>query len=563
MSFKFAAARVTWPTDTPAGRGGTRRQGALTMYSNFFGLRSLPFEGRADTQFFYPTAECEETLAAMEHEIHHSTGLRLLIGEAGTGKTLLLRTLLRRLQKSDQPVVLTWPASGATDLVRECCKGFGVSLPSSQNQSHSLNRLCRHLNRSAGAGIRSILLVDQAENFSTSNIAQLATLAELYGDCGKLLTIILAAQPLVRSLLDRPEFARIRQQLFGERTLSPFTPTETGDYIRHRLQIAGAGDAPLFDDQAMSLIHAVTDGIPRLINHVCNAAMLAAYSAQMPRITRAIVEEATARHAVRERTVAARDLGLAMTGESSAPWLNISNAPMASNPFDSPMTPTYIMLDEEAEEAWSATNRTSGASIVDGEYEGSNSEYSGSGPNKGTFLLARLERATARAQRMTSTTEETLIRLAAVEKQLAAAREDCQAAAQRLNAAIVSADQIHDAIQGLVAHADEKVDRFASHQVAAGNVLDRLCAANVTGHQVVKESVTQKHTTEARRRFSLAPEPFDRISAEATGGQLQVLSEPVIDAIPGESRAANPPSHTEEIVRLLEEAMLQDAPAPL
>src|SRR3990172_5233202 len=118
------------------------------MYCNFFGLLSLPFQDRADTQFFYPTAECEEALAAMEYEIQYGARMGLLIGGAGTGKALLSRTLLPRLQKSDQVVVITWPSSGAMDLLRECCKAFGVTLPSSHNQSRRLNRLRRHLGRS-------------------------------------------------------------------------------------------------------------------------------------------------------------------------------------------------------------------------------------------------------------------------------------------------------------------------------------------------------------------------------------------------------------------------------
>ena len=278
--------------------------------------------------------------------------------------------------------------------------------------------------------------------------------------------------------------------------------------------------------------------------------------------------------AAQERTVFARDLELAMTGEGGrAPWLNVSGAAMASDPFDASITPTDIMRNEETEEAWSAADRTSGASIVDGEYEGFNGESFGSGPNNGTFLLARLERATARAERMTSTTEATLIRLAAVEKHLAAAREDCQAVAQRLDATIVSAERIHDGLLGLVAHADEKVDRLASHHAAAGQVLNRLCAANVTGHQVVEhieefsrvaeESVPFTHPAEVARRLSREPEPFARISAEAAGEQLQVLSEPHFDATPVEPKVTKSPTRSEDIARLIEEAMRQEVPAPL
>lgn len=576
------------------------------MYCNFFGLRCLPFEDRADAQFFYPTAECQEALAAMEYEIHHGTGLGLLIGEAGTGKTVLLRTLLRWLQKSDQTVVLTWPASGEMDLVRECCKGFGVTLPYLNNQSRCLNKLCRHLGCRAGAGNRSILIVDQAENLSPGNIAQLAMLAELPGARGKLLTIILTAKPLVRALLDRPEFAWIQQQLFGERTLSPLTPKETGEYIRHRLQIAGAGDTRLFDDRAISLIHEISEGIPRFINRICHAAMLVAYAAQTPRISRTIVEAAsdqggsslTSRPPVRERTIAARDLGLAMIGEGGAPWLKVPVSPermassdksqMTPGPFKPAVPSAAIVNHEETEDTWSDANDTSGASIVDGEHEGFNGESLGSDPNKGTFLLARLERAMARAERMTLNTDASLTRLAAVEQRLASLVDqanrltDAQTQAAQLEVVYSAVRKVYAGLAEATLQAQRQTEELRGMGEDTTTRLAKLTAeterATQTLHEWVEEAVRtqsrlertlsecppirQTHPTEAVRRLSRAVEPFARITAEAAGGRLQVLSEPDIDTTPVEPKIAKPPTRTEEIARLISEAKQKEAGAP-
>ncbi len=480
------------------------------MYCNFFGLRSHPFEDRADAQFFYPTAEGEETLAAMVYEIQYGTGLGLLIGEAGTGKTLLIRALLQRLQSADQTVVVTWPPSGAMDLIRECCKGFGVTLPSSHHETRRVNRLRRHLGRSAGSGHRSILILDQAENLSPSNIAQLATLADLSGDRGRFLTILLAAQPHVRSLLGRPEFARIRQQLFGERTLSPLTETDTREYIRHRLRIAGAGDADLFDGRAIALIHEISGGIPRLINRICNTAMLTAYGAERPCITRAIVEEATTtRPTVRERAVEAHELGLATVGDGGAPWQNTpqrneaDDLCAAADPYESSVADVDTADDDGVDESWAIADGSSGASIADAAYEGSNGGSPRSGPSSGTVLLARLERATARAERMTTTTEASLTRLAAVEK--------------HLSSLVEHADRITESLSPSVQGKIETLERAERRLTAIASQTERQVndVESKLAHASGVVTQTQDSARRAERACELANDVESRLTAFA------------------------------------------------
>jgi len=263
------------------------------MYTKFFGLRCLPFEDRADAQFFFSSAEREEALAAMEYEAHYGTGIGLVLGEAGTGKTLLIRALLSRLHATDHVVVITAPANGAAEITRECCKGFGVSLPSSPNESRRLNRLRRHLKQTLSAGHRSILVVDQAEHLTPTNLSEIETLADMQAEEGRLLRVILTGHHRFRLLLNQPDFVRLRQQAFKEHVLSPLTEAETKDYIRHRLQVAGAGEVDVFDAGALALIQASSGGVPRLINRACNAAMLAAYGAGESRISASIVAEVT------------------------------------------------------------------------------------------------------------------------------------------------------------------------------------------------------------------------------------------------------------------------------
>ena len=249
------------------------------MYCDFFGLRCRPFEDRPDAQFFCATSDAEEALATMEYESHYGKGTTLVLGEAGTGKTLLVRTLLQRLHATDHVGVLTWPSTGQTDVVQETCKSFGVTLPADQSQDRFLARLRRHLVRTHQADHRSILIIDQAENLSVEGIRQVAALTELQHDGEGLLNIILVGQPRLRAALDRPEFARVRQQLYGERTLLPLSAADTETYVEHRLRVAGAGTTDVFDKDAVALIHEAADGIPRLINHIASAAMVASLAA--------------------------------------------------------------------------------------------------------------------------------------------------------------------------------------------------------------------------------------------------------------------------------------------
>ena len=386
------------------------------MYASFFGLRCLPFEDRADTQFCFATPEFTETLAALEYEAHYGRGLALVVGEAGTGKTLLVRTLLLRLDKTDHAVVLTWSSDGGADLVRECCKGFGVTLSSSQNHARGLNRLRRHLARVAAAGERAILIIDQAENLSPDNLAQLAALLELEGERGPLLRVFLAAQPRVRCQLDRAEFARIRQQ-FGERILSSLGLDDTRAYILHRLQVAGASDREIMEAGAVCRIHERSGGVPRLINRIGNAVMLGAYGAGVSRVTGAMVDEVAGRSVLCQRTLGAEHLALPGAAMSAA-WPSTQPAHTEHEP--SAADPAIDM------------DGVVGAVETDALFEEDPPAPSGGG----AAAVIRLERAIAKAERMTSTTQASLSQLSAIERHLSSLLDRADAVSKTFAPAI-------------------------------------------------------------------------------------------------------------------------------
>ncbi len=223
------------------------------------------------------------------------------------------------------------------------------------------------------------------------------------------------------------------------------------------------------------------------------------------------------------------------------------------------------MQYEDNEEIWPDEDRTSGASIADGELGGFNAEWFSSGPNKGTYLLARLEQAMTRAERMNGAIEATFTHFAAVEKHLIDVCGRCQASTQLLHAGIDSANRIQNTLQGLLARADNNADRLAAHHAAAGNVQEQPGPVIADGHpglesteepiRVREESFTQSHPTEVGRRLSRSVDPFARISTEAPRGQPQFHSNPSIDETTAEPKDAIPPTSVEDFTRLIEEAM--------
>ena len=461
------------------------------MYTAFFGLRCLPFEDRADAQFFFPAAEHEETLAAMEYEAHYGTGIGLVLGEAGTGKTLLIRALLSRLHATDHVAVITTPDNGEGEILRECCKGFGVSLPSSPNDSRRLNRLRRHLVRTIDAGHRAILVVDQAEHLTPANMGEIETLAEQQAEQGRLLHVMLAGHPRLRLLLNQPDFVRVRQQAFKERVLSPLTESETKDYIRHRLQVAGAGEADLFDPGALALVHASSGGVPRLINQMCNASMLAAYGAGESRISASIVVEVTG--------MASLPASKRVRQEPHRPIMAAHDA------TDRPENSAAAGIFREAAAESRLRSLIERAERV-GEVLARSIPQAADTAAQVQRRVERIigdadERMRAMESRLTEVCkihEKTLKIVSAVERTIGGANEaierlnglqiDTNVLAARLDSDRAAARQMGDALTGLVAAADQKIGQLSSSHAAASQVQGRLAKTVVSGHQLVERA---------------------------------------------------------------------------
>jgi len=261
------------------------------MYLNFYGLKEKPFDTTPDPKFLYRTPAQREALAQLRYVIQESKGFIVLTGEVGTGKTTLLHAMLRRLDESTATAFLfnsTLPFDGILEYMLE---EFGIGKTAS-SQAQRLFALNNFLIERRRVGQNTVLILDEAQNLDPKTLEQIRLLSNFETPSEKLLQILLVGQPELRARLSLPELRQLRQRIALSCRIRPLTSEETHQYIRTRLRIAGARDLGLFTERAVTRIAEYTEGIPRLVNIVCDHCLIIGYADQERRINRHIVEEA-------------------------------------------------------------------------------------------------------------------------------------------------------------------------------------------------------------------------------------------------------------------------------
>ena len=264
------------------------------MYTKFFGLTEKPFAITPDPRYLFMSEQHSEALAHLIYGISESGGFIQLTGEVGTGKTTLVRTVLGRLPAEVDVALILNPQLTALEFLIAICEELSTPPPEDKNSAKSLvDTLNRHLLAAHARGRRTILLVDEAQNLSPDVLEQLRLLTNLETAKQKLLQIILIAQPELRDVLARDDLRQLAQRVTGRYHLEPLSREESGQYIDHRLKIAGAlGE--IFDDAAKQEVFNLSGGVPRIINVICDRAMLGAYSRDTRNIGKKLVERAAA-----------------------------------------------------------------------------------------------------------------------------------------------------------------------------------------------------------------------------------------------------------------------------
>jgi len=263
------------------------------MYASFFGLNEKPFSITPDPRYLFLSERHAEALAHLVYGINEAGGFIQLTGEVGTGKTTVVRSLLAQAPKHAELALILNPRMTPPEFLLAICEELGISVaPESERSLKDLvDLLSLHLLDAHADGKRIVLVVDEAQNLAPDVLEQVRLLTNLETETQKLLQIILIGQPELRELLGRSELRQLAQRITGRYHLAPLSGTEAAAYVRHRLRVAGA-TRDIFSNGALREIQRLSGGVPRLINIVCDRALLGAYTEDRHVVSASVVRRA-------------------------------------------------------------------------------------------------------------------------------------------------------------------------------------------------------------------------------------------------------------------------------
>lgn len=262
------------------------------MYTSFFGLHEEPFSITPNPRYLYMSERHTEALAHLIYGIKDRGGFIQLTGEVGTGKTTLIRSLLQRLPENADVALILNPQLSATEFLAAILEELGVSLPDNPDSLKALtNALNQFLLKNHSNGRRTILIVDEAQNFAIDVLEQIRLLTNLETTRQKLLQITLIGQPELRSMLARTDLRQLAQRITGRYHLQPLSQADTEEYVHHRLRVAGSTNG-IFPVSSCRELYRLSGGVPRIINVIADRAMLGAYTQDEHEISTRLVRRA-------------------------------------------------------------------------------------------------------------------------------------------------------------------------------------------------------------------------------------------------------------------------------
>jgi general secretion pathway protein A len=261
------------------------------MYKGFFGLKDNPFNVNPDPRYLYFTKEIEEALSGLKYGVQKRKGFITLTGEVGTGKTTLVNRLLDWLQHQKVRTAFLFNSRMNTSQLFDFIMAeFGISCEE-RSKSQQLMKLNQWLLDRFRAGETAVLIIDEAQNLTYPVLEEIRLLTNLETSTEKLLQIVLSGQPELEDKLKLPQLRQLRQRIMLRCKTTPLSREQTADYIQERLRIAGAFGEPIFSPAAMESVHQFSEGIPRVVNLLCEHSLINAYVEQQRPICSKIVDE--------------------------------------------------------------------------------------------------------------------------------------------------------------------------------------------------------------------------------------------------------------------------------
>ena len=301
------------------------------MYAEFYGLKELPFALTPDPRFIYFTPSHTEVMANLHYGIESGKGLVVVTGEVGTGKTTILRWMMQRLDRTVLVAYIFNPRFSVTEFYQQVASLLDIQ--KWETKPELLAELGKALESRHSRGLRTVLIIDEAQGLSPAVLEEIRLLSNFESDTAKQLQIVLTGQPELREVLNNPDLRQLKQRVALRCVIKALPNVEETDrYITSRLLVSGAERTDLFSSAAIDYIYRCTEGIPRNINNLCDNALLAGYAAGDLTIDRSTIEEV------------AESLDMLPRAERRAPGV------------EQTASPARIFSDRSRAELWAAGN---------------------------------------------------------------------------------------------------------------------------------------------------------------------------------------------------------------
>ena len=259
------------------------------MYLDFYGLKRMPFETTPDPDFFFPSSKHKEALSMLIYAISSRKGFVVITGEVGSGKTTVCRTLLSKLDPSARIVLIPNPHLNEEEFLYTIFEKFKLQ-PNGKNKAKLLLKLNECFLKELWLNNKVVLIVDESQNLSLPVLEEIRLVSNLETDREKLIQIILLGQPQLREKLNEPQLKQLKQRINLRYHLNTLDREESEKYIYHRLAVAGPWNCLTFKADALDRIYDYSRGVPRLINIVCDLALLVGYIRETRRINKDIID---------------------------------------------------------------------------------------------------------------------------------------------------------------------------------------------------------------------------------------------------------------------------------